>query len=136
MRGSSTTTKNTTARGELSELEIATALSRAGKSLLRPPSSGLRYDLAVDNGDGTIMRIQCKTGILRDGFVEFRASNADARRPNGVSIPRTNRGLRGLLPAEPKGLSHPHGSDDRQRISGPAADVAGEKWPDAWHSQR
>ncbi len=76
--------KDTTSRGELSELEIATALSRAGKSILRPMSSGLRYDLAIDNGDGTIARIQCKTGILRDGFIKFRASNSDARRPHGV----------------------------------------------------
>ena len=47
-------------------------------------SAGLRYDLAVDNRDGTITRIQCKTGILKSGAVYFRAYNADARRPNGV----------------------------------------------------
>ena len=38
----------------------------------------------MDNGDGTITRIQCKTGLLKDGAVYFRAHNADARRPNGV----------------------------------------------------
>ena len=76
--------KDTTARGELSELEIAIALTRAGMRVLRPLSAGLRYDLAVDNGDGTFMRVQCKTGRLRDGFIEFRAYNADGRRPNGV----------------------------------------------------
>ena len=76
--------KNTTARGELSELEIALALTRDGKNLLRPLSSGLRYDLAIDNGDGTIARIQCKTGILKDGAIFFRAYNADGRRPQGV----------------------------------------------------
>lgn len=76
--------KDTTGRGELSELEIATALARAGKAILRPLSASLRYDLAIDNGDGTISRVQCKTGILRDGCVEFRVANSDARRPNGV----------------------------------------------------
>jgi hypothetical protein len=76
--------KDTTGRGELSELEIATALSRSGKSILRPLSSGLRYDLAIDNGDGTITRIQCKTGRLKAGAIHFRACNTDARRPNGV----------------------------------------------------
>jgi PD-(D/E)XK nuclease superfamily protein len=76
--------KDTTGRGELSELEIATALARAGRRVLRPLSSGLRYDLALDNGDGTICRIQCKTGILRDGFIEFNVASSDGRRPNGV----------------------------------------------------
>ena len=77
--------KNTTARGELSELEIALALTRAGMNVLRPMSAGLRYDLAIDNGDGTIVRVQCKTGILRDGAIFFRTYNADGRRPRGVS---------------------------------------------------
>jgi len=77
--------KDTTTRGELSELEIATALARAGRRVLRPLSAGLRYDLAVDNGDGTLCRIQCKTGILRDGFIEFNVVSFDGRRPNGVS---------------------------------------------------
>jgi hypothetical protein len=76
--------RDTTSRGELSELEIATALARAGRIVLRPLSSGLRYDLAIDNGDGTLTRIQCKTGVLKDGAVHFRAYNADARRPKGV----------------------------------------------------
>jgi hypothetical protein len=76
--------KDTTSRGELSELEIATALARAGHRVLRPLSAGLRYDLAVDNGDGTLTRIQCKTAIVRGGAIEFNVSSADARRPNGV----------------------------------------------------
>ena len=52
--------------------------------MLRPLSAGLRYDLAIDNGDGTIRRVQCKTGILRDGVILFRTYNADGRRPRGV----------------------------------------------------
>lgn len=76
--------RNTTALGDRSELEVAAALTRSGRNVLRPLSAGLRYDLAVDNGDGTITRIQCKTGLLKDGAVYFRAYNCDARRPNGV----------------------------------------------------
>ena len=76
--------KNTTARGELSEWEIALALTRAGKTVLRPLSAGLRYDLAIDDQDGSITRIQCKTGLLRDGVILFRTYNADGRRPLGV----------------------------------------------------
>jgi len=76
--------KNTTTTGELSELEIAVALVRAGHPVLRPLSTGLRYDLVLDNGNGTFTRVQCKTGILRQGFVEFNVSSADRRRPNGT----------------------------------------------------
>lgn len=47
-------------------------------------SSGLRYDLAIDNGDGTVARIQCKTGILRDGVIAFNVASMDGRRPHGV----------------------------------------------------
>lgn len=66
-------------------MEIATALMRAGKRVLRPISSGLRYDLIIENVDGTFDRVQCKTGVLKDGFVVFRIRNTDGRRPNGVS---------------------------------------------------
>jgi hypothetical protein len=78
-------TRDTTAKGDLSELEVALALVRAGYPILRPLSSGLRYDLAVDNRDGTISRVQCNTGILRKGFIEFNVSSADGRRPKGVA---------------------------------------------------
>jgi hypothetical protein len=77
--------RNTTARGDLSELELITALMRSGRVVLRPVSAGLRYDLAIDNDDGTIWRVQCKTGLLKDGVIRFRVANTDARRPNGVS---------------------------------------------------
>jgi hypothetical protein len=60
--------KDTTSVGDLSEFEVATALMRTRKRVLRPLSAGLRYDLAIDNGDGTVVRVQCKTGILRNGF--------------------------------------------------------------------
>ena len=76
--------RDTTSRGDLSEYEIATALMRAGRRVLRPLSSGLRYDLVIDNGDGSFMRVQCKTGVLKQGAIVFRVANADGRRPNGV----------------------------------------------------
>lgn len=73
----------TTARGDLSEMEIATALMRVGLTVLRPLSAG-RYDLAIDTGAGTFTRVQCKTGIFRRGRILFRVCSADARRPLGV----------------------------------------------------
>jgi hypothetical protein len=60
------------------------ALARSGRQMLRPMSSGLRYDLAIDNGDGTVARIQCKTGVLRDGVISFNVASMDGRRPYGL----------------------------------------------------
>jgi hypothetical protein len=66
------TWQDTTGRGDETELAVAFALARAGKKLLRPVSSATRYDLLIDNEDGTFIRVQCKTGRLKDGTVEFR----------------------------------------------------------------
>ena len=49
--------KDTTSVGDLTELEVATALMRTRKRVLRPLSAGLRYDRAIDNGDGTVVRV-------------------------------------------------------------------------------
>jgi len=64
--------RNTTAQGDITEWQVAAALVRQGKKLLRPLSSAMRYDLLIDQEDGTFMRVQCKTGILRKGCVVFR----------------------------------------------------------------
>jgi hypothetical protein len=64
--------KDTTSRGDIAESQIAAALMRRGKKLLRPVSSSSRYDLLIDNDDGTFTRIQCKSGVLRNGCVLFR----------------------------------------------------------------
>jgi len=76
---------DTTGRGDITEIHVAAALMRTGRRVLRPISTGLRYDLLIDNVDGTFARVQCKTGILKDGFITFRVRSFDARRPNGVS---------------------------------------------------
>lgn len=67
------TWRETTGRGDVTELAVALALARAGRKLLRPLSSAMRYDLLLDNEDGTYTRIQCKTGRLRDGCIRFDA---------------------------------------------------------------
>jgi hypothetical protein len=77
--------RDTTGRGDVTEIQVAAALMRAGRRVLRPISGGLRYDLLIENIDGSFWRVQCKTGQLKDGYVVFRLRNADARRPNGVS---------------------------------------------------
>jgi len=52
------TRRNTSRTGDLAELEIALALTRAGYRVLRPLSAASRYDLAIDNENGTLTRIQ------------------------------------------------------------------------------
>jgi hypothetical protein len=72
---------NPTARGKRSEAKILSELVEAGRSVLIPWGEE-RYDLALDEG-GRLVRIQCKTGILRGGCVDFKTCVADIRRPLG-----------------------------------------------------
>lgn len=72
--------KDTTSRGDLAEWKVATALIESGKKVLRPVSSASRYDLVIDNEDGTFTRIQCKSGVLRDGRVMFRLYSMSGHR--------------------------------------------------------
>jgi PD-(D/E)XK endonuclease len=66
---------NPTSKGDVSEHAVILALLRAGKTVLKPVSNGLRHDLVIDNLDGTFNRIQCKTGVLKGNgaVVHFRA---------------------------------------------------------------
>jgi hypothetical protein len=79
--------RDTTRVGDVAELEITIALVRAGKHVLRPLSSGCRYDLVIDEGDGRFTRIQCKSGVLRAGRITFRTYSM-----NRGSRGRTYRG--------------------------------------------
>src|SRR5204862_7930529 len=79
----SRTRRNTSRTGDLTELEVALALTRAGHRVLQPLSASSRYDLAVDNEDGTLTRIQCKTGVLRDGVIVFRVYSVSGHRSAG-----------------------------------------------------
>src|SRR5919202_1479185 len=78
---------STTVKGDIAEQAVVLALMAAGETVLKPISNGLRYDLVIDNLDGNFTRVQVKTGMLKRGgsVLAFRAYNADARRPNGVS---------------------------------------------------
>ena len=76
----SQTRRDTSRTGDLTELEVALALTRAGYRVLRPLSAASRYDLAIDNEDGTLIRIQCKTGVLRDGRIVFRVYSVSGHR--------------------------------------------------------
>jgi len=78
------TRRDTSHVGDVSELEVALALVRTGRQVLRPLSSASRYDLLIDNGDGTFIRVQCKTGVLRDGSVVFRVYSVSGHRTTRI----------------------------------------------------
>jgi hypothetical protein len=83
--------RNTSQVGETSRWQIIAALSRRGKQFLLPGSDHLRYDLAIDE-EGTIQRVQCKTGRLRNGVVTFATCSIDSRSQPGRCVRRSYRG--------------------------------------------
>jgi hypothetical protein len=75
--------RDTSTRGDITEFEVAAALMRAGRRVLRPLSSSSRYDLLIDNEDGTFTRVQCKTGVLRRGGIVFRVYSVSGHNARG-----------------------------------------------------
>jgi hypothetical protein len=67
--------------GDRTEAIVIAALVRRGYRVLRPLSANQRYDLVLDLGD-RFLRVQCKTGRLRNGAVRFstRSCRSDTRR--------------------------------------------------------
>lgn len=61
---------NPKAIGEVSEGCILAAFLKAGAVVLQPFGNNQRYDFAVDVGQ-RFVRIQCKTGRLRNGVIKF-----------------------------------------------------------------
>jgi hypothetical protein len=83
--------RNTSQIGETSRWQIIAALDRRGKQMLLPVGDHLRYDLAIDD-QGTILRVQCKTGRLRNGAVTFATCSIDSRSQQGKCIRRSYQG--------------------------------------------
>jgi len=71
--------------GDRSTLAIMFALQRDGYAISMPFGENTRYDLVIDNG-ARLRRVQCKTGRLRNGAVEFATcSNYGHHRNPGAS---------------------------------------------------
>jgi len=71
--------RNTKAIGDMSELEAARALARAGYLVSKPLGDSHRYDLIID--DGTVLsRVQVKTGRLRKGAIIFACFSSHSHR--------------------------------------------------------
>jgi hypothetical protein len=83
--------RDTSQIGEVSRWQIIAALTRRGKQLLLPVGDHLRYDLAIDD-EGTFLRVQCKTGRLRNGVISFATCSVDSRSKRGKCVRRSYRG--------------------------------------------
>ena len=62
--------RNTSKVGNITVAKVLVALAEHDKVVLTPFGEGLRYDLLIDEGNRFI-RVQCKTGRLRNGRVVF-----------------------------------------------------------------
>ena len=58
---------NTKQKGELSEAKLLIAFLSCGKSVSKPFGDNQKYDLIID--DGSLKRIQVKTGKLTNGVI-------------------------------------------------------------------
>ncbi len=69
---------NHKAVGERSELIIACKLAEAGYGVLKPLSDNLRYDLVIEDPAGKLLKVQCKTGWLKNNgdYIEFATSSS------------------------------------------------------------
>ncbi len=57
--------------GTVSELMVMAALMRAGYRLAIPYGENCRYDVIIEGADGSLARVQVKTGRLRGGVILF-----------------------------------------------------------------
>jgi len=64
---------NTKQKGILTEVRILYELVKRGYAVSIPYGDNEKYDLILDTGDGTLYRVQCKTGRYREGCVRFNA---------------------------------------------------------------
>lgn len=79
---------STSEKGTITEAAILSALVSAGRRVLVPFGDGCRYDLAFEDEFG-IHRVQCKTGRIRHGVIEFNTSST--QRDTKVNTPYTGQ---------------------------------------------
>jgi hypothetical protein len=63
--------------GERSEAIILAELVKRGHRVLLPYGTNHRYDLVIDTGTH-FLRVQCKTGRLRQGVIKFNTASTRA----------------------------------------------------------
>lgn len=68
--------------GERSEAIILARLAEVGYTVLIPFGENHRYDLVIEDGDGKFYRIQCKTGRVSHGSIDFNTASNYYHHPN------------------------------------------------------
>ena len=68
--------------GEQSEAQVVSALLKYGKTILVPFGDNQRYDMVIDEG-GRFYRVQCKTGRLKSGSIDFPTCSSQVHRGKG-----------------------------------------------------
>lgn len=71
--------------GEISEAQVIARLLLAGEVVLQPFGDNQRYDLVVDR-TGLFLRVQVKTGRLRDGAVRFKTCSWGSTTDHKTSV--------------------------------------------------
>jgi hypothetical protein len=74
--------RDTKSIGDLSEAMVIAVLVRHGYLISIPFGENHRYDLIADDGE-RLLRIQVKTGRLRDGIIKFACSSMHYHRRTG-----------------------------------------------------
>src|SRR5918995_1672841 len=72
--------------GDASAAMVLARLVQAGKEVLVPFGENNRYDLVIEEPDGSFIRVQCKTGRLQRGAITFNTCSVTYHHPG-------NRGL-------------------------------------------
>ena len=67
--------------GDHTTLAVMLALNESGYQFAMPFGENTRYDLILDDRD-KLLRVQCKTGRMRHGAVEFATASSYAHDPN------------------------------------------------------
>ena len=73
--------------GDRSALAIAIALQGIGHAVYLPFGENTRADFVIDDGT-RLARVQCKTGRLRNGVVQFKTCSSYAHHSNPASVAR------------------------------------------------
>ena len=87
--------------GTRSEAAILLRFIELGYDVLVPHGVNHRYDFVLDQGD-RFLRIQCKTGRLRNGTISFSPVQRPEQHERRCSsaVPRRDRLLRRVLPRD------------------------------------
>ena len=65
--------------GEISEAKILADLVSHGYKVSIPFGEDCRYDLVIEDSNGTLKKVQCKTGRFRDGAIVFHSFSVDLK---------------------------------------------------------